>query len=130
MPAIKIQINKPKGIEQSYSSPRWSGEFLDCSMPMTFDQYSRCSYDCLYCFSFFQRSLKHLLKNAKQNDKLYTEMPPTACDVKGFKGIFTDYKTEFGLYVKDRIPFQWGGLSDPFDNFEKQYGVGLELLQF
>jgi len=130
MPAIKIQINKPKGIEQSYSSPRWSGEFLDCSMPMTFDQYSRCSYDCLYCFSFFQRGIKHLLKNAVKNDKLYTEMPPTACNVKQFKSIFTEEKTEFGGYIHDRIPFQWGGMSDPFDNYEKQYGIGLELLQF
>ena len=25
---------------------------------------------------------------------------------------------------------QWGGLSDPFDNFEKKYGITLELLEF
>lgn len=32
-----------------YNSPRWSAELPDCSMPMTFDTYSRCSADCLYC---------------------------------------------------------------------------------
>lgn len=29
-----------------YSSPRWSWEILDCAMPMTFDTYSNCSFQC------------------------------------------------------------------------------------
>ena len=40
-----------------YQSPRWSGEIADCSMPMTFDTYSNCSFGCLYCFSQFQRAI-------------------------------------------------------------------------
>ena len=40
-----------------YNSPRWSNEVADCSMPMTFDTYSNCSYGCLYCFSQFQRGV-------------------------------------------------------------------------
>jgi hypothetical protein len=32
-----------------YSSPRWTGELMDCSMPVTFDQYSNCSFGCIYC---------------------------------------------------------------------------------
>lgn len=32
-----------------YGSPRWSGEIMDCSMPVTFDQYSNCSFGCIYC---------------------------------------------------------------------------------
>ena len=43
--------------DKYYASPRISGEFLDCSMPMTFDQYSNCGYNCLYCFSTFQRGI-------------------------------------------------------------------------
>lgn len=113
----------------SYLSPRWSGEILDCSMPMTFDQYSRCSFDCLYCFSFFQRGLKKY--NPQSTDtEIYTEMPPTKIDINDFKGIFSGKKSEFSQYVADRIPFQWGGLSDPFDMFEKKQGLGLELLKF
>ena len=41
---------------KNYSSPRWTNEILDCSMPMTFDTYSQCSYRCLYCFAFYQKS--------------------------------------------------------------------------
>lgn len=40
-----------------YGSPRWTGEIADCSMPMTMDTYSNCSYNCQYCFSQFQRAL-------------------------------------------------------------------------
>jgi len=43
-------------LKMNYSSPRWTNEIADCSMPMTFDTYSKCSYNCLYCFSFFQKS--------------------------------------------------------------------------
>ena len=43
-------------LKQNYTSPRWSMEIPDCSMPMSMDTYSRCSYNCLYCFSFFQKS--------------------------------------------------------------------------
>lgn len=32
-----------------YSSPRMSSEVLDCSMPLTFDQYNFCHYKCQYC---------------------------------------------------------------------------------
>lgn len=32
-----------------YGSPRWTGELADCSMPVTFDQYSGCSFGCIYC---------------------------------------------------------------------------------
>jgi len=33
----------------SYLSPRISSEYMDCSMPMTFDSYSHCSLGCAYC---------------------------------------------------------------------------------
>ena len=43
-------------LKRNYGSPRWSMEIVDCSMPMTFDTYSRCAYNCMYCFSYFQKS--------------------------------------------------------------------------
>jgi DNA repair photolyase len=38
--------------------------------------------------------------------------------------------TQFGPYIKERRPMQWGGLADPFDENERLCGVGLELLRF
>lgn len=118
--------------QRYYCSPRWTGEVLDCSMPMTFDQYSRCSYNCLYCFSFFQRGIRHLnwMLNQGGDRKLYTEEKPDAVNVQTLRRMFRgESRGMFAQYIADRYWMQWGGLSDPFDEFERRLGVGLELLE-
>jgi DNA repair photolyase len=134
MAAIKMNINPAiqDKLRTNYTSPRWSGEVLDCSMPMTFDQYSRCSFDCLYCFSFFQRSLKKY-NPITETSKLYTEELPSTISKKTFMNIFMGKSTsqtfkQFEGYIQNRMVMQWGGMSDPFDIFEKRYGVGLDIL--
>ena len=107
-----------------YESPRWTGEISDCSMPMTFDTYSNCSYKCMYCFSQFQRANgecgKHYLKNEVK-----------AVNTNKVKDIFLHPdKYQFSEYVKQRKVMQWGGLSDQFDENERKYGKTLELLRF
>jgi len=119
--------------DRFYPSPRWSGEILDCSMPMTFDQFSRCSYDCLYCFSYFQRSVRHLnpLQNKDGKRELYTHEAPYPVNVPEIKAIFSGEKrSQFSGYIDEKVWMQWGGLSDPFDEFERKQGVGLELLRY
>lgn len=109
-----------------YSSPRWSNEIADCSMPMTFDTYSNCAYGCLYCFSQFQRAIG----NGKDD---YLHKVCDHVNVEGIKRMFSDpdkYAGQFATYIKERKVMQWGGLSDEFDNFEKKYGKTLELLKF
>lgn len=44
-------------INFGYMSPRWTGEIADCSLPLTFDTYSNCSFGCVYCFSQYQRGI-------------------------------------------------------------------------
>ena len=52
-------------------------------------------------------------------------------NVENVKRIFNDPdSSQFGEYVKKRIPLQWGGLSEPFDLLEPKLGVTLELLKF
>lgn len=109
-----------------YQSPRWSAEIADCSMPMTFDTYSNCSFGCMYCFSQYQRGLG----GAKDN-YLAKEVNPVS--VEKIKRMFSDpdqYGGQFAEYIKQRRVMQWGGLSDQFDGFEHKYGVTLELLRF
>lgn len=107
-----------------YLSPRWSNEVADCSMPMTFDTYSNCSFGCLYCFSQFQRGIG-------DGKEAYFHKDVKAVNVKRVKDIFLNPdKYQFGEYVKQRKVMQWGGLSDQFDGFEKKNGVTLELLRF
>jgi DNA repair photolyase len=107
-----------------YGSPRWSYEILDCSMPMTFDQHSRCSFECFYCFSQYQKAVGC----AKAN---YISGEVRGVDIQKIKDIFTGKRNSQWLpLIKDRVTMQWGGLADPFCNVERDSGVGLELLKF
>lgn len=111
-------------IKQDYHSPRWSGEIADCTMPMTFDTYSNCSFGCIYCFSQYQRGIGA----AKEN---YLKKVVRSVNPERVKRIFTEPdSSQFGDYVRTGRVFQWGGLSDQFDEFERKYGVTLELLKF
>lgn len=109
---------------KDYASPRWTAEYPDCSMPMTFDTYSNCSYGCIYCFSQFQRAIGG-------NKEKYLRKEVHSVNVEKIKRIFTNPdNSQFGDYVKARKVMQWGGLSDQFDEFERKYGITLELLRF
>ena len=116
---------------QYYPSPRWSGEILDCSVPLSFDQFSRCSYDCAYCFSFFQRAVATVNPIYKTKEKLYSadEARPVNVDrvCRLFRGEIPG--DQFWPFISRRYYLQWGGLSDPFDEFERRKGVALEILR-
>lgn len=112
-------------IKQNYQSPRWTGEIADCSLPMTLDTYSNCSFGCVYCFSQYQRGIG----GAKED---YLAKKVKSINVEKVKKIFSleDKKSQFYNYVKDKRPIQYGGLSDQFDGFEKKYGKTYELLKY
>lgn len=109
----------------SYNSPRWTGEIADCSLPVTLDTYSNCSFGCVYCFSQYQRGVgaskaDYLNKNVKY------------INVEKVKKILSgeDTTSQFYKYVKDKRPIQYGGLSDQFDGYERKYGKTYELLKY
>lgn len=107
-----------------YGSPRWTGEIADCSMPMTMDTYSNCSFKCQYCFSQFQRGVG-VQKNSYLKNEVFWVNPEKV------KKIFLNPdSSQFGEYIKARKTMQWGGLSDQFDENERKYGKTLELLRF
>lgn len=111
-----------------YSSPRWTAEIADCSMPMTFDTYNNCSFGCLYCFSQFRRTIG--VGNTKAH---YLGKDVLPVNVNAVKKMFIDpdkYGGQFADYIKQRRVMQWGGLSDQFDGYEHKYGVTLQLLKF
>ena len=112
-------------IEYGYLSPRWTGEIADCTLPLTFDTYSNCSFGCVYCFSQYQRGVGEG-KTEYYNKKVKAVNPDKI--KKLFSG--EDTKSQFYQYIKTKRPIQWGGLSDQFDGFEKQYGVTYEILKY
>ena len=123
-------------IKQDYGSPRWSGEICDCSMPLTFDTYSGCSYNCLYCFAYFQKSHTTNGYKGKSNPK---DRVVRCVNIEKIQQMFlnclndnpqTPDEKQVCPYIKNRITMQWGGMADGFDEYERQYGVSLELLKF
>lgn len=113
-------------IKKGYCSPRWTNEIADCSMPMTFDTYSNCSFGCLYCFSQYQRALGG-------SKEAYLNKDVKCVNVDHIKKMFLEpdkYGGQFAEYIKQRRVMQWGGLSDQFDGYERKYGQTLELLKF
>lgn len=110
-------------IKAGYVSPRWTGEIADCSLPVTLDTYSNCSFGCVYCFSQYQRG------TGKGKEK-YFEKQVKSINVEKVKRIFKGEKSQFQDYIKDKRPIQYGGLSDQFDGYEKKYGKTYELLKY
>ena len=127
---------KNNGLITDYLSPRWSGEICDCSMPLTFDTYSACAYNCLYCFAYFQKSHSVIgykgIEDVKQRET-------HSVNIRKIKEMFINClndnpqnttEKQVYPYIKNRITMQWGGMADGFDDWEKKYGVSLELLKF
>lgn len=112
-------------IKYGYQSPRWTGEIADCTLPLTFDTYSNCSFGCVYCFSQYQRAIG----GAKED---YLSKNVKAVNPEKIKKIFSgeNKKSQFYKYIQTKRPIQWGGLSDQFDGYEKKYGVTYEILKY
>jgi len=119
-----------------YQSPRWSQEILDCSMPMTFDTYNKCSYNCLYCFSYFQKSISLGEGGSVKGNQDYQNKTKLCwVDPEKIKSLFlfqakAQGYIQFYDYIRDRKVMQWGGLADQFDEFERKHGITLKLLEF
>lgn len=121
----KNQDKKKIELELGYEAPRWTGEIADCSMPMTFDQYSKCGYDCIYCFARFQKTLGGAKKTYLNDCRI------KSVDIKKVREIFLLKKeTQFSELIRQKKVLQWGGMADPFCLYEKKFGVGLKLLNF
>jgi DNA repair photolyase len=93
-------------------------------MPMTFDQFSECSYRCLYCFAYNRKGI------GAGKERFYANNVASV-NVEGVKRLFTSPgQSQFADFIKERKVMQWGGMADPFDEHERETGVGLELLRF
>lgn len=111
-------------LPNQYSSPRLSWEYMDCSMPMTFDQYSNCSFWCIYCFATFQRSIW-----LAGIDYWKRETVKWA-NIKKFKSMRDkDSKSPFRKYIEDRKTMQRWWMGDPMCKFEEEFWVGYEILK-
>ena len=118
-----LVLDRNKKSALSYSSPRVTSEFMDCAQPFTFDHYSHCSLGCTYCFAYSMKT-----NNPSFNKQLH------ATDPKKFKQALNgtgDSKQMafYNSFFKRRFIMHWGGMADPFCNFELANGIGYEIIE-
>ncbi|KYK24173.1 hypothetical protein AYK24_06595 [Thermoplasmatales archaeon SG8-52-4] len=107
---------------QTYASPRVSSEFMDCSMPCTFDHFSHCSLGCTYCFAYMFKT-----NNPSFNAKLHSVNPKKLVSALSGNPVESRGRIYHKHFYHKRFLLHWGGLADPFCNFEKTNGIGYEI---
>jgi len=119
-----LRANKGVSVGKGcYDSPRISSEISDCSMPLTFDQYNMCSLGCMYCFAYAFK-----LNNPANKGKLQLKAVNVKKLLSNMEGKNPNDVFYKHFYSK-RFLLHWGGLADPFCNFEKHNKVGLHLMR-
>jgi len=119
---LKIDTRSTKAFR--YGSPRISSEFMDCSLPMTFDHYSFCSMGCSYCFAVMQKT-----SNPSFSNKLHSVNYKNLISTIHGKPTGSRNKAFYEHFLKKRFVFHWGGLADPFCNFEKANNIGYKIIR-
>jgi DNA repair photolyase len=125
-PPIPIVNVEPAYKMPGYYSPRISSEINDCSLPLTFDSYSKCSMNCEFCFASLQ----------KCNTPGAVTAPLQGVNVQKLLNMI-DGKTSPGgeaqafydFFFSKKFIFHWGGLADPFCKFEKKFSKGYTIMK-
>ncbi|MHA2705495.1 radical SAM family protein [Vibrio owensii] len=92
-----------------------------CATPLRLDSYNNCQFSCAYCFAATRQG--HGRKNIFQ----ISNPESLRSRINGVNnGIVKSALDEF---IQRRIPFQLGGMSDPFILSEKKHRVTLKYLK-
>lgn len=119
-----MKIDKSSSKVFGYQSPRISSEYMDCSLPMTMDNLSFCSLNCCYCFAYIQKS-----NNPAFNTKLHSINYKALISSIHGKLEGSRFKSLHKHFFKKRFVLHWGGLADPFCNFEKANNLSYPIIK-
>lgn len=108
---------------KTYKFGRITSEFKDCALPITADQYTKCSFGCQYCFGV---QFKECNPAVKKSPELGMANAEHTCKV--LRGEKKD-NIYYQKFYKNRFVIHWGGLTDPFDYIERTHKVGLEIIK-
>lgn len=100
-----------------------SSKFAICGLPLRVDTYKSCTFACAYCFSNnriickFDKNLQ--VANLKQVErKLYKIFVEKKVDNTNF----------LDTLINGGITWHCGGMSDPFQPAEKQFGITKQMI--
>lgn len=92
-----------------------------CATPLRLDSYNRCQFSCEYCFASTRQGYG-------RNERLKIGNPASLQNrlSRVFEGRVSSALDEL---ISHRVPFQLGGMSDPFSKLESVKRVTLEYLK-
>lgn len=92
-----------------------------CATPLRLDSYNKCQFGCGYCFAATRQGYG-------RKSTLQVSNPETL--KKRLERVKNgEVKSALDEFVQRRIPFQLGGMSDPFTAVERKHEVTLEFLK-
>lgn len=92
-----------------------------CATPLRLDSYNNCSFGCAYCFARTRQGHgRELPLQISNPENLKARL------LRVSNGIINSALDEF---ISRRIPFQLGGMSDPFSKFELKTGTSLKMME-
>ena len=92
-----------------------------CATPLRLDPYNRCQYSCDYCFASTRQGYG-------RRGELQIGNPSSLLDrlTRVYNGKVNSALDEL---IEHRVPFQLGGMSDPFTKLESKEKITLEYLK-
>lgn len=109
---------------RDYDFIRMTADGFDCALPVSMDSHTACSYGCLYCFAGFLQGHDNKKKVGQGSIKKLEAILSGESQSKKSKVIRKALKRD---QEGQPCPLQWGALSDPFDEIERQQGWALEI---
>lgn len=114
------EINETSRDEYKYGLALTS-QFYFCSLPLRLDTYSKCSFQCCYCFAHTRggahRDIKAQVYSAEKLARRFEKIN---------RGMISGPIDEL---ISNRQPIHFGGMSDPFPPLEKKYRASLKCMQ-
>lgn len=92
-----------------------------CSVPLRLDAYNQCQFSCAFCFS------KARGGNVEQTGLQFANSTALAARLKRVAN--GDVRSGLDEFLHKRVPIQFGGMNDPFGPWERERGIGLQLLR-
>ena len=88
-----------------------------CALPLVFDTYSKCSHDCVYCYTKMSHCGLNLSEDTEANAGLQLASALSA-----------QKETSVSKLINSKFPVRLGILADPFPEDERKKGVTLKAL--
>lgn len=98
-----------------------SSQYLYCGLPLRLDTYSKCQFGCTFCFAksrggnFAPGSIKAI--------------DPTWLERKLHRALSTNSVALLDEFIRRKVPFHLGGMSDPFPKLEELVGITQKTLK-